>query len=109
MTDRERRGRPAQILLVDDDPADVRLTMEALRDTKVWIDVDVVANGVEAMAFLRREGPHADASRPDLVFLDLNMPKKSGREVLAEMKAAPDLRRIPVVVLTTSAAEEDVA
>ena len=100
--------RPAEILLIEDNPGDVRLTQEALREGKVANRVSVVSDGVEAMAFLRREGPYADAPRPDLILLDLNLPKKDGREVLAEIKADENLKRIPVVVLTTSQAEEDV-
>jgi two-component system, chemotaxis family, response regulator Rcp1 len=100
--------QPVRILLVDDDPVDVRLTLEALRDAKIHVEIDVARNGVEAMAFLRREGAFSGAERPDLVLLDLNMPKKSGREVLAEMKADAQLRGIPVVVLTTSGADEDI-
>jgi len=101
-------ARPAEILLVEDSPGDVRLMQEALREGKVANRVHVVSDGEQAMAFLRREPPYADAPRPDLVLLDLNLPKKDGREVLAEMKADPDLHRIPVVVLTTSQAEEDI-
>jgi CheY-like chemotaxis protein len=101
-------ARPAEILLVEDSPGDVRLMQEALREGKVANRVHVVGDGVEAMAFLRREGDYADAPRPDLLLLDLNLPKKDGREVLAELKADEDLRRIPTVVLTTSQAEEDV-
>lgn len=101
-------ARPAEILLVEDSPGDVRLMQEALREGKVANRVHVVRDGVEAMAFLRRQGDHADVPRPDLILLDLNLPKKDGREVLAELKADQDLRRIPVVVLTTSRAEEDV-
>ncbi|MBA3658857.1 MAG: response regulator [Gemmatimonadales bacterium] len=97
-----------QILLVDDEPAGVRLTLETLRDSAVPKQVSVVHDGVEALAYLRREGRYAGAARPDLVILDLNMPRKNGREVLAEVKSDRDLRRIPVVVLTTSDAEEDV-
>lgn len=99
---------PVEILLVEDSPADVRLTIEALRDAKVRNNLHVAADGEEALAFLRREGPHADAVRPDLILLDLNLPKKDGREVLEEVKADPQLRRIPVVVLTTSEAEQDI-
>jgi two-component system, chemotaxis family, response regulator Rcp1 len=99
---------PIEILLVEDNPGDVRLTREALRDAKVRNNVSVARDGVEAMAFLRREGPHARAPRPDLIFLDLNLPKKSGREVLEEIKADGGLTHIPVVVLTTSQAEQDV-
>jgi CheY-like chemotaxis protein len=95
-------------LLVEDNPGDVRLTQEALREGKVRNHLHVAADGVEAMAYLRREGPHAQARQPDLILLDLNLPKKSGREVLAEIKEDPKLRRIPVVILTVSKAEEDV-
>lgn len=101
-------GHEADILLVEDNPGDVRLTIEALRDAKVHNALHVAADGVEAMAFLRREGRYAEAPRPDLVLLDLNLPRKDGREVLAEIKGDPALRRIPVVVLTTSQAEQDV-
>jgi CheY-like chemotaxis protein len=101
-------GRPIEILLVEDNPGDVRLTQEALRDGKVWNNLHHAADGVEAIAFLRTEGRYANVPRPDLVLLDLNLPRKDGREVLAEVKADPDLRTIPVVVLTTSKAEEDV-
>jgi two-component system, chemotaxis family, response regulator Rcp1 len=99
---------PIDILLVEDNPGDVRLTREALRDGKVQNNLHVVDDGVEAMAFLRREGRYTDAPRPDIVFLDLNLPKKNGREVLAEIKSDPELMRIPVVVLTTSKDEQDV-
>ncbi len=101
-------GVPIDILLVEDDPGDVVLTEEALNDGKIRNNVHVVGDGVAAMAFLRREPPYAGAVRPDMMLLDLNLPKKDGREVLAEVKADPDLRRIPVVVLTTSSAEEDI-
>jgi two-component system, chemotaxis family, response regulator Rcp1 len=101
-------GRPVEILLVEDNPGDVRLTREALKEAKVRNSLSVAGDGVEAMAFLRREGSYATAPRPDIVLLDLNLPKKDGREVLAEVKADPDLRRIPVVILTTSKAEEDI-
>ncbi len=100
--------KPIEILLVEDNPGDVRLTQESLTDGKVRNSMQVVEDGVEAVAFLRREGKYANASRPDLILLDLNLPKKDGREVLAEIKADEDLRRIPVVVLTTSKAEEDI-
>jgi two-component system, chemotaxis family, response regulator Rcp1 len=100
--------RPIEILLVEDNPGDVRLTQEALREGKVRNHLHVAADGVEAMAFLRREGQHAHAPQPDLILLDLNLPKKRGREVLAEIKEDPELRRIPVVILTVSKAEEDV-
>ncbi len=101
-------GRPVEILLVEDNPGDVRLTQEALKEGKVRNHLSVAGDGVEAMAFLRREGSYATAPRPDIVLLDLNLPKKDGRQVLAEVKADPDLRRIPVVILTTSKAEEDI-
>ena len=101
-------GRPAEILLVEDNPGDVRLTIEALRESKVANNLNVARDGVEALAYLRREGAYANAVRPDLILLDLNMPRKDGREVLAEIKAEPHLRTIPVVVLTTSSAEADV-
>jgi two-component system, chemotaxis family, response regulator Rcp1 len=101
-------GKPVEILLVEDNPGDVRLTIEALREGKVRNNLSVSPDGVEALALLRRQGHYAQASRPDLILLDLNLPKKDGREVLAEIKADPELRRIPVVVLTTSKAEEDI-
>ena len=101
-------GRAAEVLLVEDSPGDVRLTREALKEGKVRNNLSVVNDGVEAMEFLRRQGPYADAPRPDIVLLDLNMPRKDGREVLAEMKSDDDLKRIPVVILTTSEAEQDI-
>jgi two-component system, chemotaxis family, response regulator Rcp1 len=101
-------ARPIEILLVEDSKADVRLTIEALRDAKVRNNLHVAPDGVEALAFLRREGAYASAVRPDLILLDLNLPKKSGREVLEEIKQDASLRRIPVVILTTSEAEEDI-
>jgi two-component system, chemotaxis family, response regulator Rcp1 len=101
-------GRPVEILLVEDNPGDVDLTRETLLDSKLLNHMSVVNNGVEAMAYLRREGKYADATRPDLILLDLNLPKKDGREVLAEIKVDERLRRIPVVVLTTSSAEKDI-
>ena len=100
--------RPIEILLVEDNPGDVRLTKEGLQDGKLINDLHVAADGEEALAFLRRQGKHANAVRPDLILLDLNLPKKDGREVLAEIKEDPDLKRIPVVVLTSSKADEDV-
>jgi chemotaxis family two-component system response regulator Rcp1 len=99
---------PIQILLVEDNPGDVRLTREVLKDGRINNTLNVVEDGVEAMAFLRHEGAYADAGQQDLVLLDLNLPKKDGREVLAEMKADPVLRRIPVIILTTSSAELDI-
>ncbi len=98
-----------EVLLVEDNPGDVRLTREALRDGKVHNNLSVAPDGVEALAFLRREGKYADAPRPDLILLDLNLPKKDGREVLEEVKADPSLRNIPVVILTSSEAERDIA
>jgi CheY-like chemotaxis protein len=104
----EKMGRAVQMLLVEDNLGDIRLTKETLRDAKVMVNLHVVGDGVEAMAFLRKESKHANAPRPDLVLLDLNLPKKDGREVLAEIKQDPSLKRIPVVVLTISDAEEDI-
>ena len=100
--------QPIEILLVEDNPADVRLTTEALKEEKIYNNLHVVTDGVEAMAFLRREGKYAKAVRPDLILLDLNLPKKDGREVLEEIKSDDDLKTIPVVVLTVSQAEEDI-
>jgi CheY-like chemotaxis protein len=104
----ERAGRPVEILLVEDNPGDVRLTIEALREGKVRNRLNVAEDGVKALAFLRREGPYASAPRPDLILLDLNLPKKDGRAVLAEIKADDRLKLIPVVILTTSKADEDI-
>ncbi len=101
-------GIMIQILLVEDDPGDVLITREAFADNKVRNQLSVVSDGEAAMAFLRREEGYADAPRPDLVLLDLNLPRKAGHEVLAEIKSDVDLQRIPVVVLTTSDAEEDI-
>jgi two-component system, chemotaxis family, response regulator Rcp1 len=101
-------GKIVDILLVEDNPGDVRLTEEALREGKVRINIVSVADGVEAMDFLRKKGRYPDAFRPDLILLDLNLPKKSGFEVLDEIKVDEDLKRIPVVVLTTSQAEQDI-
>lgn len=102
------KSKAIEVLLVEDNPGDVRLTVEALKEAKVSNHLNVAVDGMEAMAFLRREGKYADAPHPDLVLLDLNLPKKDGREVLAEIKSDQDLRRIPVVVMTTSKAEEDI-
>ena len=101
-------GRPIDILLVEDNPGDVRLTKEAFKEGKLKNNLHVVKDGVEAMAFLQKEGKYASASCPDLILLDLNLPKKDGREVLKEIKADENLRRIPVVILTTSKSEEDI-
>jgi CheY-like chemotaxis protein len=99
---------PIRILLVEDNPADVRLTRENLKDSKIRNNLYVVSDGADAMAFLRREGKFGNAARPDLILLDLNLPKKDGREVLTEIKSDDKLKAIPVVVLTISKAEEDV-
>jgi chemotaxis family two-component system response regulator Rcp1 len=101
-------GKVVDILLVEDNPGDVRLAREALKESKIRNQLFVVIDGVEAMDFLRRRGKHADAPRPDLILLDLNLPRKSGREVLAEIKTDESLKRIPVVIMTVSRAEEDV-
>ncbi len=101
-------GRPIEILLVEDSPSDTDLTVEALEAAKVCNRLSVVADGVEALDFLRRRGTFGDAPRPDLILLDLNLPRKSGREVLAEIKEDEGLKAIPVVVLTTSQADQDV-
>ena len=101
-------GAPVEILLVEDNPADVRLTQEALKEGKVYNNLHWVKDGVDALDFLHQRGRHRDAPRPDIILLDLNLPKKDGREVLHDIKNDADLKRIPVVVLTTSKAEEDV-
>ena len=101
--------RPVEILLVEDNPGDVRLTEEALRGSAIATHLSVVHDGVAALEFLHRRGPHAGAPRPHLILLDLNLPNKSGLAVLAEVKAHAELRRIPVVVLTCSEAEDDIA
>jgi two-component system response regulator len=108
MTDLTPLASPVEILLIEDSLADIELTKLGLRDGKIANHLSVLRNGDEAMAFLRREGCFAEAPRPDLILLDLNLPGKDGREVLAEIKADEQLRRIPVVILTTSHAEEDV-
>ncbi len=101
-------SRPIEILLVEDNPGDVRLTLEALKEAKMRNNLTVVSDGAAAIAYLRRRAPYQDAGRPDLVLLDLNLPKKPGREVLEEIKTDPELKRIPVVILTTSQAESDI-
>ena len=101
-------NRPVEILLVEDNPGDERLTREALKEGKVYSNLHWVKDGVEAMQFLRRQGKYASVPRPDIILLDLNLPKKDGREVLQDIKNDAELKRIPVVVLTTSKAEEDV-
>jgi CheY-like chemotaxis protein len=108
MIDAARPVPPVDILLVEDNPGDMRLTQEALREGKVYNNLHWARDGVEALEFLRRRGRFAEAPRPDIILLDLNLPRKDGREVLSEIKGDPDLRNIPVVVLTTSKAEEDV-
>jgi two-component system, chemotaxis family, response regulator Rcp1 len=100
--------RAVEILLVEDSPADVRLTREALKEAKVFNSLHVVGDGMEALAFLQKQGRYVERPLPDLILLDLNLPKKDGREVLAEIKMDEALRRIPVVILTTSKAEEDI-
>jgi CheY-like chemotaxis protein len=99
---------PFEVLLIEDSPGDVRLTREALKDAKVHIHLNVASDGVEAMAYLERQGPFTDAPRPDLILLDLNLPKKDGREVLKDIKESATLGSIPVVILTTSASQADV-
>jgi chemotaxis family two-component system response regulator Rcp1 len=101
-------GAPLEVLLVEDSPGDVRLTREALRDANRSIRLHVATDGVEAMAFLRREGPHANDPRPDLILLDLNLPRMDGRDVLAHIKADASLKLIPTIILTTSEAEADI-
>jgi two-component system, chemotaxis family, response regulator Rcp1 len=108
MMDRLGTIRPIEILLVEDSEADAGLTIEALKEAKVKNRLWIVEDGIEAMEFLSQQGRHAEAPRPDLILLDLNLPRKDGRQVLAEIKIDPALRNIPVVVLTTSKAEEDV-
>jgi len=101
-------GRPVQVLLVEDSPSDAAMTIEAMHEGRIVNQVHVATDGEMAMAFLRRQGPFADAPRPDLILLDLNLPRMDGREVLREVKDDPILKTIPVIVLTTSAAEEDI-
>jgi two-component system response regulator len=108
MDQRKIRCKPIEILLVEDNAGDVRLTRESFKDAKVHNSLHVARDGEEAMEYLCRKGKYADAPRPDLILLDLNLPRKDGREVLAEIKADEDLKRIPVVILTTSKSEEDV-
>ena len=103
-----KSGTAINILLVEDNPGDVRLTKEAMRDSKVRNNMEVVMDGVEALAFLHKNGPFSGSFRPDLILLDLNLPLKSGLEVLQEIKATENLKRIPVVILTTSQAEKDI-
>ncbi len=102
------RIKPIEILLAEDNPGDARLTVEGFKDAKVKNKITVVEDGTEALAYLRHEGPYANAVLPDLILLDLNMPRKGGREVLAEIKADEKLRRIPVLIFTVSSAERDI-
>lgn len=108
MTSIEANGRSIEVLLVEDNPGDVRLTQETFRDANQSIHLSVATEGAEAMAFLRREGAHVHAPRPDVILLDLNLPKMDGREVLVQIKKDEDLKAIPVVILTTSDAEADI-
>jgi chemotaxis family two-component system response regulator Rcp1 len=101
-------AKPMEVLLVEDSPGDVRLTREALKDAKLHINLHIASDGIEAMSFLKREGQYDRVPRPDLILLDLNLPKKDGREVLEEIKKNPVLQSIPVVILTTSASETDI-
>ncbi len=103
-----KSSKAIEVLLIEDSPGDVRLTIEALKEAKVTNNLSVVQDGVEAIDFLQQKGKYKDAVRPDLILLDLNLPRKDGREVLAEIKSDSNLKRIPVVVLTTSRAESDI-
>jgi two-component system, chemotaxis family, response regulator Rcp1 len=105
---REKNATPIEILLVEDSPGDVRLTSEAFKDSRVFNRLHVVKDGAEAIAFLRKQGEFKNALRPDLILLDLNLPKKNGQEVLAEIKEDLELKRIPVIILTVSKSEEDI-
>jgi two-component system, chemotaxis family, response regulator Rcp1 len=104
----QQRTQPVNILLVEDNPGDVRLTQEAFKEGKIPVNLNVVMDGVEAILFLKKQGQYAHHATPDLVLLDLNLPKRDGREVLEEIKTDPNLRRMPVVILTTSNAEQDI-
>ena len=108
MSDTNRSAPPVDILLVEDNPGDERLTREALKEGKVYSNLHWVKDGVEALEFLRKQGKYAGKPRPDIILLDLNLPKKDGRGVLADVKQDPALRHIPVVVLTSSQAEQDI-
>jgi chemotaxis family two-component system response regulator Rcp1 len=103
-----RNGRPVEVLLVEDNPGDIRLTQEAFKDGRILVNLTVATDGVQAIEILNHRGPHASMPRPDLILLDLNLPKKNGREVLVEIKADEDLKRIPVIVMTTSKADQDI-
>lgn len=104
----EINAKPVDVLLAEDNPGDVRLTREALKESKLWINLHVVEDGEAALFFLRQEGAYANAPRPDLILLDLNMPRRDGRKVLSIIKADENLKRIPIVILTTSNSEEDI-
>jgi two-component system, chemotaxis family, response regulator Rcp1 len=104
----EDPAREIEILLIEDSPGDVRLTQEALKDAKIPVNLQVARDGIEALSFLKKEGEYAESPRPDLILLDLNLPRRDGREVLREIKESPTLKSIPVVVLTTSASDEDI-
>lgn len=108
MTEYSKFGGPVEVLLVEDDPGDVELTRETLEQNKVIVNLNVVDNGVKAMDYLYRRGPYKKAKRPDLIILDLNLPRKDGREVLEEIRSDKKLKSIPIVILTTSEAEEDI-
>jgi CheY-like chemotaxis protein len=108
MTTDEERSSPMEVLLIEDNPGDVRLTREAFREAETPINLHVACDGVEALAFLGRQGPHANAPRPDLILLDLNLPRMDGREVLAHIKEHDSLKSIPTVILTSSQAETDI-
>ena len=108
MNERMNKFKAVEILLVEDNPGDVRLTIEALKESKIINNLNFVEDGIEAMSYLKKEDKYKDKTRPDLIILDLNLPKKDGREVLAEIKSDDSLKQIPVVILTTSEAEEDI-
>ena len=108
VTDLKQNSRPVEVLLVEDNPGDIRLTQEAFKEGRVYVNLTVANDGVEAMEILKNEGPFSAKRRPDLILLDLNLPRKNGREVLVEIKADEKLRRIPVIVMTTSKAEQDI-
>jgi CheY-like chemotaxis protein len=108
MTDRAAQATPIEVLLVEDDPGDILMTREAFEEHKIGNRLSVVSDGIEALAYLRQEGPYADAVRPDLILLDLNLPRRDGLQVLQEIKSDESLRQTPVVVLTTSQADEDI-
>ena len=108
MSIEKETGRPVEILMIEDDPDDAELTTEAIKETKIRFNLNVVDDGIKALAYLRKEGIYADSPRPDFIFLDLYLPKKDGRQVLKEIKADDNLKAIPLVVLTTSRAEQDV-